>query len=190
MESFLIPLGIVALAEMGDKTQLLTLVLTTRFQQPWPIALGIFTATLANHGAAGALGQWITSLFPPATLRLIVGGFFLVMAAWILVPDKEGGAPSSPVRWGVWGTTFILFFLAEMGDKTQLATIALAARYQNLLWVVLGTTFGMMVANVPAIILGARITRIVPLRMVHSLGAALFALLGFATILNVGHPLG
>ena len=150
MEAFLVSTGIVALAEMGDKTQLLALVLAARYRKPWPIVLGILVATLVNHGLAGAAGAWITTLLGPDTLRWLLGASFLGMAAWMLIPDKldEGGGDIAP-RLGVFGTTVIAFFLAEMGDKTQIATVMLAARYHAWLAVVGGTTLGMMLANAP-----------------------------------------
>ncbi|MFZ4759497.1 MAG: TMEM165/GDT1 family protein [Burkholderiaceae bacterium] len=188
MEAFLVSTGIVALAEMGDKTQLLSLLLAARFKRPWPIVAGILVATLANHAFAGAVGAWVQSALGPDVLRWVLGVSFLAMAAWILVPDRiddnEGGAAE---RFGVFGTTLIAFFLAEMGDKTQIATVALAARYDALVAVVAGTTFGMMLANVPAVLLGERITRIVPIRIVRVLAAVVFAALGVAALLDLGH---
>ena len=129
MEAFLVSTGIVALAEMGDKTQLLSLVLAARFRKPWPIVLGILVATLANHALAGAVGSWVTTLLGPEVLRWVLGGSFIAMAAWMLIPDKldEDEVAAAP-RFGVFGTTLIAFFLAEMGDKTQVATVMLAAR--------------------------------------------------------------
>ncbi|MEI7446743.1 MAG: TMEM165/GDT1 family protein [Burkholderiales bacterium] len=187
MEPFLVSTGIVALAEMGDKTQLLSLLLAARFRRPWPIVLGILVATLANHAFAGAVGAWVQSALGPDVLRWILGLSFLAMAAWMLVPDEidEDDARASE-RFGVFGTTLIAFFLAEMGDKTQVATVALAARYDALVAVVAGTTFGMMLANVPAVLLGDRITKLVPIPVVHRIAAAVFALLGIAALLNVG----
>ena len=183
MEAFLISTGIVALAEMGDKTQLLSLVLAARFRRPWPIVLGIFVATLVNHGLAGALGSWITAMVSPTTLRWVLGLSFIVMAFWTLIPDKldDDEAATNP-RLGVFLTTVIAFFLAEMGDKTQIATVMLAARYDAWAWVVLGTTLGMMLANAPAVWLGERITRVVPLRAVHVVSAIIFMVLGVLAI--------
>jgi putative Ca2+/H+ antiporter (TMEM165/GDT1 family) len=190
MEAFLISTGIVALAEIGDKTQLLAFILAAKFRKPVPIILGILLATIANHAFAGALGAWITSLVAPATMRWILGFSFIAMALWTLVPDKfeEDDAPLA--RFGVFGTTFIAFFLAEMGDKTQIATVALAAQYQALYAVVAGTTLGMMIANVPAVLLGERIAQRMPIRLVHAIAAAIFALLGIATLLGAGGSLG
>ncbi len=183
MEAFLVSTGIVALAEMGDKTQLLSLVLAARYRKPWPIVLGILVATLANHGLAGAAGAWVTSFLGPEVLRWILGASFIAMAVWMLVPDKldEGEGGKGP-RLGVFGATVIAFFLAEMGDKTQIATVMLAARYDVWLPVVLGTTLGMMLANAPVVWFGDRIMRRVPIRVVHIVSAAIFAGLGVAAL--------
>lgn len=179
MESFLVSTGIVALAEMGDKTQLLALVLAARFRKPWPIVLGIFVATIANHAMAGALGAWFTTLVGPQMLRWILGVSFIAMAAWMLIPDKlDDDEDTGASRFGVFGTTLVAFFLAEMGDKTQIATVMLVAQYQAYFWVVAGTTLGMMLANAPVVWLGERITRLVPLRVVHIVSALVFAALG------------
>lgn len=185
MEAFLISTGIVALAEMGDKTQLLALVLAARFRKPWPIVAGIFVATIANHAMAGALGAWLTTLISPQTLRWILGASFIAMAGWMLIPDKldDDEADARLPRFGVFGTTAMLFFLAEMGDKTQIATVMLAARYDAWFGVVAGTTLGMMLANVPVVWLGARVTRLVPLRVVHVVSALIFAGMGLAALL-------
>ena len=179
MDAFLVSTGIVALAEMGDKTQLLALLLAARFKKPWPIVWGILVATLANHAMAGALGAWLTTLLSPDVLRWILGASFLAMAAWMLVPDKlDDDSYSKPPRWGVFATTVVLFFLAEMGDKTQIATVMLAARFDAYVAVVAGTTLGMMLANAPVVWLGERVTRLVPLRVVHVVSAIIFAALG------------
>ena len=185
MEAFLISTGIVALAEIGDKTQLLALLLAARFKKPWPIVSGIFVATVLNHAMAGALGAWITTVISPQTLRWILGASFIAMAVWMLIPDKlDNEIDKQSVRFGVFGTTAVLFFLAEIGDKTQVATVMLAARFDAYWAVVAGTTLGMMLANVPVVLLGERMTRLVPLRVVHIasaivfLGLGLFALLG------------
>ena len=179
MDAFLISTGIVALAEMGDKTQLLSLVLAARFRKPWPIVWGILVATLANHALAGGLGTWVTQLMGPAVLRWVLGVSFLAMAAWMLVPDAldDEDAAVTP-KFGVFGTTVIAFFLAEMGDKTQIATVMLAAEYQSWLWVVAGTTLGMMLANAPVVWFGERLTRLVPLTWVHRISALVFVVLG------------
>ena len=183
MEAFCVSTAIVALAEMGDKTQLLALVLAARFRKPWPIVLGILVATLANHGLAGALGAWVTTVVGPQVLRWILGVSFIAMAVWMLIPDKldEGDADGAP-RWGVFGTTLVAFFLAEMGDKTQIATVMLAAQYNAYLGVVAGTTLGMMLANAPVVWLGDRITRLVPIRVVHGVSAVIFLVLGLVAI--------
>ncbi len=186
MEAFLISTGIVALAEMGDKTQLLALVLAARFRKPWPIVAGILVATLANHAAAGALGAWVQTVLGPSTLRTVLGISFLAMAAWMLIPDKlDADDQAKAPRFGVFGTTLVLFFLAEIGDKTQIATVMLAARYETALaWVVGGTTLGMMLANVPAVWLGERVTRLVPIQAVHRVSALIFAGLGIAALVG------
>jgi putative Ca2+/H+ antiporter (TMEM165/GDT1 family) len=190
MEAFLVSTSIVALAEVGDKTQLLAFLLAAKFRKPLPIVLGILVATLANHAGAGALGAWLTSLLAPGTLRWILGLSFLAMAAWILVPDELDEDEAKLARFGVFGTTVVAFFLAEMGDKTQVATVALAAQYQALAAVVGGTTLGMMIANVPAVLLGDRIAARIPVRLVHGIAAAIFAALGLATLLGAGEGLG
>jgi putative Ca2+/H+ antiporter (TMEM165/GDT1 family) len=183
MEAFLVSTGIVALAEMGDKTQLLALVLAARYRKPWPIVAGILVATLVNHGLAGAAGAWITGMLGPEALRWILGGSFIGMAVWMLIPDKldEGDAAVAP-RLGVFGTTVIAFFLAEMGDKTQIATVMLAARYQAWAAVVTGTTLGMMLANAPVVWFGERITRRVPIKVVHIVSAVVFAGIGVSAL--------
>ncbi len=190
MEAFLISTGVVALAEIGDKTQLLAFLLAAKFRKPLPIVLGILVATLANHAFAGALGAWLTSLLAPETLRWILGLSFIAMAVWILVPDKFDEGDAKLARFGVFGTTLVAFFLAEMGDKTQIATVALAAQYQAFFYVVAGTTLGMMIANVPAVLLGDRIARRMPVRLVHGIAAAIFAILGIATLLGAGQRMG
>ncbi|UYZ83986.1 TMEM165/GDT1 family protein [Entomomonas sp. E2T0] len=182
MEAFLVSTGIVALAEMGDKTQLLALVLAARFRAPIPIILGILLSTLANHFIAGAVGHWLTALFSPTTLSWILAACFLAMAIWILIPDKLDDDESSAIKkFGPFVATFIAFFLAEMGDKTQIATVMLAAQYNSLFWVVAGTTVGMMIANVPAVLLGNFSAEKLPLRAIHIVAALLFvAMAGFA----------
>lgn len=190
MEAFLISTGIVALAEIGDKTQLLAFILAAKFRKPWPIIWGILLATLANHGLAGALGAWITAQVAPSTMRWVLGVSFLAMAAWTLIPDKFDEKDARFARFGVFGTTLIAFFIAEMGDKTQIATVALAAQYHAFWTVVAGTTLGMMIANVPAVLLGDRIAHRMPVRLVHGIAAAIFALLGIATLLGLGERLG
>jgi putative Ca2+/H+ antiporter (TMEM165/GDT1 family) len=187
LEAFLISTGVVALGEMGDKTQLLAIVLAAAFRKPIPIIAGIFVATVLNHAAAGALGGWVAQLMGPDVLRWVIGLSFLAMAGWMLVPDEiDEETAAGHQRFGVFGTTVIAFFLAEMGDKTQIATVALAARYTEVVQVVLGTTVGMMLANVPAVFLGDRIAQKVSMRLVHGIAAAIFAVLGMLTLFNVG----
>lgn len=183
MEAFLVSTGVVALAEIGDKTQLLSFLLAARYRRPWPIILGIFVATVFNHGLAGAAGSWINQLLGPDVLRWVLGLSFLAMAIWILTPDKidDVQAGESP-RWGVFAATLTAFFLAEMGDKTQIATVALAAQYSSFVPVVLGTTFGMMLANAPAVLLGERAAHKLPVRLIHGIAALIFAVLGVITL--------
>ena len=191
MESLLVSTGVVALAEIGDKTQLLAFILAARFKKPIPIILGILVATLVNHGLAGALGAWITSLLTPEVLRWVLGASFLAMAAWTLIPDKiEEDETQIASRMGVFGATLVTFFLAEMGDKTQIATIAMAAHYPNPILVVAGTTLGMLIADVPAVFVGDKLAAKIPMKLVHSIAAGIFALLGVATLLGAGSRLG
>ena len=183
MEAFLVSTAIVTLAEMGDKTQLLSLVLAARFRKPWPIVLGIFVATLANHALAGAVGSWVTTVLGPQVLRWVLGLSFIAMAVWMLIPDKldddgDGAAP----RFGVFGTTLVAFFLAEMGDKTQVATVMLAAQYSAYFWVVAGTTLGMMLSNAPVVWLGDRLVKKVPIRVVHLVSALIFLIIGLLAL--------
>lgn len=179
MEAFLIATGIVALAEIGDKTQLLSFVLAARYQRPWPIILGILVATLANHALAAAVGSWLTAMLGPDVLRWILGVSFLAMGAWMLVPDQlDADAAQVAPRFGIFGTTLIAFFLAEMGDKTQVATVALAAQYADFLLVVAGTTLGMMLANVPAVLVGDKLASRMPVRLMHGIAALIFVGLG------------
>jgi putative Ca2+/H+ antiporter (TMEM165/GDT1 family) len=193
MEALLVSTGVVALAEIGDKTQLLAFILAARFKRPWPIIWGILAATLLNHALAGALGAWLTSLTSPQVLRWVLGLSFIAMAAWTLVPDKMDDDDSdarSAQRLGVFGATFVAFFLAEMGDKTQIATVAMAARYSDAVLVVMGTTLGMMLANVPAVLIGDKLAHKLPIRLVHGIAALIFAVLGVATLLGAGASLG
>lgn len=187
MEAFWWSTGVVALGEMGDKTQLLALLLAARFKRPWTIVCGIAVATLANHALAGVLGNWVAQQLGPSVLRWAVGLGFLAMAAWLLVPDRaDPDAVRDRRHWGVFATTVIAFFLAEMGDKTQLATVALAARYPDLTSVVLGTTLGLMLANVPAVFVGDWLVRRLSMPLLHGVAALLFAVLGALALLNVG----
>lgn len=186
MEAFLISSGIVALAEIGDKTQLLAFILAAKFRKPVPIIIGILVATIANHAFAGAVGTWITTAVSPEVLRWVLGLSFIGMAIWTLIPDKMDEDDAKLAKYGVFTTTLIAFFLAEMGDKTQIATVALAAQYNAFVAVVAGTTFGMMIANVPAVLLGDKIADRMPVRLVHRIAAAVFALLGVATLAGFG----
>ena len=190
MEAFLVSTGIVALAEIGDKTQLLAFCLAAKFRRPLPIVAAIFVATIANHTFAAAVGGWITALLGPDLLRWVLGLSFLAMAGWTLIPDQIDEEATPLAKYGVFLTTLIAFFMAEMGDKTQIATVALAARYHSLVAVVAGTTFGMMLANVPAVYLGERIANRVSLKLVHGIAAAVFAVLGVATLLGAGASAG
>ena len=189
MEAFLISTGVVALAEIGDKTQLLALVLAARYRKPWPIIAGILVATLANHALAGAVGNWITQTLGANIMRWILGLSFIAMAIWTLIPDKlDDETRPAGSRLGVFGATLVSFFLVEMGDKTQVATVALAARYPEFFAVVAGTTAGMMVANVPAVLLGERAAGRLPVRLIHGIAAAIFAGLGALALIGVGVP--
>ena len=188
LEAFAVSTGVVALGEMGDKTQLLAMLLAAKFRRPVPIILGIFVATLFNHATAGLVGNWVAGALGPNVLRWVIGISFIAMAGWMLVPDKiDADEAAGPPRFGVFGTTLVAFFLAEMGDKTQIATIALAARYDDLVSVVAGTTLGMMLADVPAVFIGEKIAAKVPMKLVHGIAAAIFAVLGVLTLFNVGH---
>jgi Ca2+/H+ antiporter, TMEM165/GDT1 family len=182
MTAFLISIGVVALAEIGDKTQLLALALAAKYRKPWPIILGILFATLANHFLAGAVGTWLTRTLGPDVMRWALGLSFVAMAAWMLVPDKLDESAEKATRFGVFGTTLIAFFLVEMGDKTQIATIALAAHYDALVAVVAGTTIGMLLANVPAVLLGNIAAEKLPKRVMNAVAAVIFLLLGLAVL--------
>lgn len=189
MNSFLVSAAVVAVAEIGDKTQLLALVLAAKLRKPIPIILGILVATLANHAAAAAIGTWLTRVIGPDLMRWLLGISFIAMGIWTLIPDKpdldDEKAPSPKGGWAVFGTTVAAFFLLEMGDKTQIATVALAAKYSNLALVTAGTTFGMMLANVPAVLLGDVAAKKLPLAFVRAVAAALFLLLGVVALLGV-----
>jgi len=186
MQSFFLSTGVVPPGETGDKTQLLAMLLAAKFRRPLPIVSGILVATIINHASAGLVGHWIAEALGPTTLRWVIGVSFVAMAAWMLVPDKLDAGEAMPARFGVFGTTVIAFFLAEMGDKTQIATVALAARYDDLVAVVAGTTLGMLIADVPAVFVGNRLAQRVPMKLVPGIAAAIFAALSFATLLNVG----
>ncbi len=191
MDAFLVATGIVGLAEIGDKTQLLAFILAARFKKPLPIILGILCATVVNHGLAGLVGAWITTHVTPEVLRWVLGASFIGMAIWTLIPDKiEEEETQVARRLGVFGATLITFFLAEMGDKTQIATVALAAHYSAPILVVIGTTLGMLVADVPAVFIGDKLAARIPMKLVHSIAAGIFALLGLATLLGIGAGFG
>ncbi|MFN3581783.1 MAG: TMEM165/GDT1 family protein [Pseudomonas sp.] len=178
MEAFLVSTGIVALAEIGDKTQLLALLLILRFRQPWPIVLGIFVATVANHALAGALGQLVSAVLSDVWLYSLLAVSFVAVAAWTLVPDKlDDDEPSSISRYGAFLATLVAFFIAEMGDKTQIATVVLAAQFDAYLWVVLGTTLGMMLANVPVVFMGNAAASRLPLDLIRRVAALAFLLM-------------
>jgi putative Ca2+/H+ antiporter (TMEM165/GDT1 family) len=190
MDAFLISTGVVALAEIGDKTQLLAFILATRFKKPIPIIAGILMATLVNHGLAGALGAWITAMVDPFIMQWVLGVSFIAMAVWTLIPDNiEEEETQIALKLGVFGATLVTFFIAEMGDKTQIATVALAAHYGSPVWVVAGTTLGMLIADVPAVFIGNKLADRIPMTVVHRIAAAVFALLGIATLLNASQGL-
>jgi putative Ca2+/H+ antiporter (TMEM165/GDT1 family) len=186
IHSILVSTGIVTLAEMGDKTQLLAFLLAAKYKKPIPIILGILFATILNHGLAGILGLWITQILSPEILRWVLGLSFIAMAIWTLVPDKiDDDEASFGVKYGVFITTLITFFLAEMGDKTQVATIAMAAHYPSPIMVVLGTTLGMMIADVPAVFLGNSFARKLPLKLIHAIAAGIFFVMGILVLLKI-----
>ncbi len=187
MYEFLISTSIVTLAEMGDKTQLLALLLAARFRKPLPILLAILFATIINHGLSAVLGQWLTTVLNPEVLLWILALGFIGMAIWMLIPDELGDESDNIRKWqklGVFGATFILFFLAEIGDKTQIATVALAARYDSILWVTIGTTLGMMIANAPVVFIGNKLAERLPIALIHKIGAAIFLMVGITTLLQ------
>ena len=187
MQEFFISTAIVALAEMGDKTQLLALLLAARFRKPIPILAAILIATLINHGLSAVLGQWITTVLSPEILLWILSIGFIAMALWMLVPDELNDETDSINKWqkfGVFGATFVLFFLAEIGDKTQIATVALSARFDSVFWVMLGTTLGMMIANAPAVFVGNKMAEKLPIPLIHKIGAAIFLIIGVGTLLQ------
>ena len=187
MYEFLISTSVVALAEMGDKTQLLALLLAARFRKPVPILIAILLATTINHGISAVLGQWITTLLSPEVLLWILALGFIGMAMWMLIPDELGDETESINKWqkfGVFGATFILFFLAEIGDKTQIATVALAARFDSVFWVMCGTTLGMMLANAPAVFIGDKLADQLPIALIHKIGAAIFLMVGVSALVQ------
>ena len=185
LSAFLISLAVVALSEMGDKTQLLALLLAARFRKPIPILIAIFAATVINHGVSAILGQWITTVLSPTVLLWIVSLGFIGMAVWMLIPDELDDEDDSINKWqkyGVFGATFVLFFLAEIGDKTQIATVALAARFDSVGWVTLGTTLGIMLVNAPAVFIGNKLAEKLPISLIHKIGALVFLVIGLAAL--------
>lgn len=191
MDSLLVSTGVVALAEIGDKTQLLAFILAARFKKPLPIIAGILAATIVNHGLAGALGAWITATLTPEVLRWVLGASFIGMAIWTMIPDKiEEEETQIAQRLGVFGATLVTFFLAEMGDKTQIATVAMAAHYAAPVMVVIGTTLGMLIADVPAVFAGDKLANKIPMKLVHTIAAGIFVVLGVATLLGAGARFG
>jgi putative Ca2+/H+ antiporter (TMEM165/GDT1 family) len=184
MEALLTSTAVVALAEIGDKTQLLAILLATRLRRPWQIVLGIFAATIANHFLAALVGSRAAELLDGAWFRYIIAVSFIAMAAWTLVPDKLEALEERPARFGAFVTTLIAFFLVEMGDKTQIATVALGARFHNVVPVTMGTTLGMMIANVPAVFLGNELIRRVPMGLVRAIAATLFLVIGLWLLLQ------
>lgn len=188
MYAFLISVFIVALAEMGDKTQLLALLLAARFRKPAPILIAIVLSTTINHGISAILGQWLTTVVSPTAMVWILALGFVGMAVWMLIPDKLDGDEAESIykwqRFGVFGATFILFFLAEIGDKTQIATVALSARFDSILTVLVGTTVGMMIANAPAVFLGNKLAGKLPIGLIHKVGAAIFLVVGISAVVQ------
>ncbi|ALH94905.1 TMEM165/GDT1 family protein [Acinetobacter equi] len=187
LNAFLISLVVVALSEMGDKTQLLALLLAAKFRKPIPILFAIFVATVVNHGVSAVLGQWITTVLSETVLLWIVSLGFIGMAIWMLIPDKLDDESESINKWqkyGVFGATFILFFLAEIGDKTQIATVALAARFDSIGWVTIGTTLGIMLVNAPAVFIGDKLADKLPISLIHKIGAAIFLIMGVAALVQ------
>ena len=185
MEAFLVSAGVVALAEVGDKTQLLALILAARFRAPVPVICGILTATLANHFAAGAIGMLLAATISAALMRYLLAASFLATAVWMLIPDRPVAAGERPAHFGAYGTSVISFFLLEIGDKTQIATVALAARYHALIAVVAGTTLGMMLADVPVVLLGEAAAKRLPLKGVHRTAAGAFIVLALLALFGV-----
>jgi len=184
LEPLLVSTGVVAIAEIGDKTQLLAIVLAAKFRKPVPIILGILAATLLNHAAAATLGYLVAQWLSGRVFQILVGVAFVVMAGWALIPDKEDDGALNRSRGGVFLTTLVAFFFVEIGDKTQIATSLLAARFHEIALVTAGTTLGMMLANIPAVLLGEAATKIVPLHIVRIVAAAIFALIGVWVLLS------
>jgi Ca2+/H+ antiporter, TMEM165/GDT1 family len=186
VEALLVSAGTVALAEIGDKTQILALLLAARWRAPLAVSAGIATATLANHSAAGAVGALLAGWLTPGVMRWPLAAAFLGAALWALIPDRAGDLSEKPLRFGAYGATAVTFFLAEIGDKTQFATMALAARYHALVPVVAGTTLGMLLADVPVVFLGGAAAHRIPLKLVNRAAAAVFALLAVLTLSGHG----
>jgi len=187
MAAFSVSTAIVALAEMGDKTQLLALLLAARFRKPLPVILAILAATLINHGLSAVLGQFITRMVDPTVMMWILAAGFIGMAIWMLIPDELDDETENINKWqryGVFGATFVLFFLAEIGDKTQIATVALAARFDSIFWVTAGTTLGMLLANVPAVFIGDKLAHKLPIALIHKISAFIFLAIGIFTIVQ------
>jgi putative Ca2+/H+ antiporter (TMEM165/GDT1 family) len=183
LEAFLVSAGVVALAELGDKTQLLALLLAARFRAPLPVIAGITTAVLVNHLLAGAVGTLLATLLAPQVLRWMLVASFIATAVWMLIPDRQPSDGTHFARLGAYGTTVVTFFLVEMGDKTQIATLALAAKYQALAAVVAGTTLGMLIGDVPAVMLGRVVAERIPIALMHRIGAAVFLVLAVLALL-------
>jgi Ca2+/H+ antiporter, TMEM165/GDT1 family len=182
MEAFFVSTAVVAVAEIGDKTQLLALMLAARYRKPWPIILGILCATLANHAVAALIGAEVAAWVGAETMRWILGVSFIVMAGWCLIPDKADEGPQTARQAGAFIATLVAFFIVEIGDKTQIATVALAARFQSLVAVTAGTTTGMLLANVPVVLFGDAIAKRLPLKIVRTVAALLFLVLGIAAV--------
>jgi len=185
VEAFLVSTGVIALAELGDKTQLLALALAARFRAPLAVSGGILTATLANHLAAGAAGTLLAAHIDPTIIRWLLAASFVATALWMLLPDRDPALAGKPGRFGAYGTSLISFFLLEIGDKTQIATVALAAKYNTLIPVVAGTSLGMMLADVPVILLGKVAAEKIPMRLVHRAAAAVFVALAVLAAIGV-----
>jgi putative Ca2+/H+ antiporter (TMEM165/GDT1 family) len=190
LDAFLIPAGVIALAELGDKTQVLAFLLAARYRAPLPIIAGIAVAALANHGLAGGLGAWLATVVNPDVMRWCVGGAFLAVAAWMLLPEKADEADAiRPPRFGPFLTTLLAFFLAEMGDKTQVATMAMVVHFESFLPVIAGTTTGMLIANVPAVYIGDKMSHRLPARAINVTAALVFAVLGVLVLAGAGRAM-
>ncbi len=188
MSAFLVSTFAVAIAEIGDKTQLLALFLALRFHNKLAIVAGIFFATLINHWLSAFLGVWISQWISPFWLQIGLAASFVILGLWLLIPDKDDSPEQIDHRWGAFVITFLLFMWAEMGDKTQIATVVLAAKFDTLFWVVLGSTLGMMLANVPVVYYGEKVMRWLPMALAHRIAAALFIVLGLASLVPLFWP--